>query len=291
MDHVIELQIADCQDIWSKLYYYYAHTYIETFKQDGERILRKAIRAFGVDRGTALRGKQEKAGLEINVKNLFTYYDLPDDPRFRRNKIKLTEQERFSETLVCPIADLWIKYGAKKLGRIYCEEFHHAMFGAYEHAFQIDLGQTLTQDEDNHCRFSIYGRPANIPGGKFHRGLPSEEKFTVPDYRSGFETLVIRLSYRMISLALSEFGDKARQPFAEALEDFEKDVADQLIKRAEAMKVQLGADFINLHCPISIMSDTPNGDWMSYLRSGNEEPWKIFYDNVILPLRKELINN
>ncbi len=46
------------------------------------------------------------------------------------------------------------------IGRIYCEEVHHEIFGAYDEAVQTNLSQTLTQGNDR-CRFSIYYRPAN----------------------------------------------------------------------------------------------------------------------------------
>jgi hypothetical protein len=157
-----ELKIMNLQDSWTKLYYYLAKNLVEMFGIEGEQALREGIRNFGVDRGTTLRKEHLKSGLQPNLKNLFTYGDLPGDPRFRRNKIELTPQTRFSETLVCPMASLWKEMGGMNLGRIYCEEFHHAKFSAYAPHTQVNLTKTLTQDGDEFCRFSVYLRPANL---------------------------------------------------------------------------------------------------------------------------------
>ena len=109
MTRETELEIANYQDAWSKLYLHLARAVDQQFGLEAEPLLRQAVRQFGIDRGLAQREKHKKAGLKLNMENLFGHGDLPGDPRFRRNKIRLTEQERFSETLVCPIADMWRK--------------------------------------------------------------------------------------------------------------------------------------------------------------------------------------
>jgi hypothetical protein len=148
-------------DLTAKMYYYLARGLCESFGIEGDGALRRAIRRFGRERGLRLRRQHLDRGLEISMNNLFTYYDLPSDDRFRRNKIELTDQTRLSETLVCPFHDVWKSYpDGNKIGRIYCEEVHHAIFGGYDQAVQTNLSTTLTQGDDR-CRFAIYFRPAN----------------------------------------------------------------------------------------------------------------------------------
>jgi hypothetical protein len=63
--------------------------------------------------------------------------------------------------LECTFFNVWRDYpDSQQIGRIYCEEVHHEIFGAYDPKTQINLSQTLTQGDDR-CRFSIYLRPAN----------------------------------------------------------------------------------------------------------------------------------
>jgi hypothetical protein len=164
-NHFPEVEPADylrrMTDLTAKMYYYLARGLCESFGIKGEAALRRGIRRFGRERGLRLRQQHLDQGLEINMHNLFTYYDLPSDDRFRRNKIELTKQTRLSETLVCPFPGIWKSYAdGNRVGRIYCEEVHHAIFGGYDEAVQTNLSTTLTQGDDR-CRFAIYFRPSN----------------------------------------------------------------------------------------------------------------------------------
>ncbi|CAB1080411.1 hypothetical protein D1AOALGA4SA_8092 [Olavius algarvensis Delta 1 endosymbiont] len=155
-----EVHLQNLMDLQAKLYYYLARGLLH-FGVEGEAAVRRAIRRFGRERGLELRKQHLAQGLEINMHNLFTHYDLPGDARFSRNKIELTEQTRLSETLECTFFNVWQDYpDGNSIGRIYCEEVHHEIFGAYDEAVQTNLSQTLTQGDDR-CRFSIYFRPAN----------------------------------------------------------------------------------------------------------------------------------
>lgn len=102
-----DMKIANLNDCWLKMYVYLAKEITDGYGIEGEAALRRGIRNFGYDRGETLRKEQLALGMKINMYNLWTYYDLPGDPRFKRNKIRLNTRERISETLVCPMADMW----------------------------------------------------------------------------------------------------------------------------------------------------------------------------------------
>jgi len=156
----MEEHLQNLMDLQAKMYYYLAKGLL-AFGLEGEAAVRRSIRRFGRKRGLALRRDHLAKGLELNLYNLFTYYDLPGDVRFRRNQIELTPETRLSETLECTFFNVWRDYpDSLPIGRIYCEEVHHEIFGAYDPKTQINLSQTLTQGDDR-CRFSIYLRPAN----------------------------------------------------------------------------------------------------------------------------------
>jgi|GEM_PF-1352762 len=156
-----EEHLQRMMDLQAKMYYYLGRGLVNEFGLEGEAAVRRAIRRFGWERGLEQRREHLARGLKINLYNLFTCYDLPGDSRFRRNKIELTEETRLSETLECTFFNVWSKYpDGNRIGRIYCEEVHHQIFGAYDEAVQTNLSQTLTQGDDR-CRFSIYFRPAN----------------------------------------------------------------------------------------------------------------------------------
>lgn len=141
-----EYQMHHFQDCWSIWYMHLGRSLLDAFGVDGEQILRESVRQFGRDRGLTLRKKHLDCGLKPNLYNMFNYYDLPLNTQYRQNKVRSTETERLTHTRGCPIADLWKANGELDMGRMYCEEFHHAMFGAYNSHTQINLAQTLTME-------------------------------------------------------------------------------------------------------------------------------------------------
>jgi hypothetical protein len=144
-------------DMYAKLYIYMAKELVEAFGKEGEEALKSALVEFGHDRGQELRRIHEDLGIPISVKSLFEYYDLPGDQRFRRNPIKLSENVRYSQTLVCPYQELWRKIvpDSLDLWPIYCDTVHQAIFESYLEDIVCELPKLLTKG-DEYCQFEVY---------------------------------------------------------------------------------------------------------------------------------------
>jgi hypothetical protein len=154
--------LGHLMDIQAKMYYYLAKG-LCGFGLEGEAALRRAVRLYGRERGLNIRRDHLARGLEINLKSLFNHYDLYShiDPRIKKNQREFTEESRINESLNCTLFDIWKQYpDGIDIGRIYCEEVHHQIYGGYDSAVQINLTHTLTRGDDR-CRFSTYLRPAN----------------------------------------------------------------------------------------------------------------------------------
>ena len=156
-------------DLFSKLYICMAKEMKDSFGKQGVEAVKRALIKFGHDRGKAIRRKHEEKGLPITVKSLFEYYDLPGDKRFRRNPIKLSENVRVSQTLVCPYQELWrqIAPADSELWSLYCDTAHQAIFEAYLNDILCELPLLLTKG-DKYCQFEVYrkGHEGEIPGRK-----------------------------------------------------------------------------------------------------------------------------
>ena len=156
--------VVQMMEHYGKLYYYFAKEMLDTFGAEGEEALRRAIRNFARDRGATLRKRHEAEGIDINAKSLAEHYDMPGSRTgaFRRKFIQLDEDNRVSETYVCQLAQLWERVGGEdglKIGSIYCDEFHPAMWGEYDHGLQTTLPELLTK-RDAHCRFEVHRKPS-----------------------------------------------------------------------------------------------------------------------------------
>ena len=269
-----ELEIANYQDTWAKLYLHLAKAVDRDFGIEGEWELRRAVRQFGIDRGLAQREQHLKAGLKPNMTNLFGKGDLPGDPRFRRNKIKLNPQERFSETLVCPIASMWRDMDGMRLGRLYCEEFHHAKFSAYAPKSQTNLSQTLTQEGDQFCRFSVYLRPGNMDAEERREAFeeydpefdPAKVKELPPvSAQQGFTMLCVRIIQNIAHFTLERFGEAGEACIRGALRAFAADLAEMIAARAASLNRPFDLDFVSSNVPLDFAPDGPgNAIWELY---------------------------
>ncbi|MFP4647146.1 MAG: L-2-amino-thiazoline-4-carboxylic acid hydrolase [Candidatus Acetothermia bacterium] len=149
-----------CSDYWAYLYYFLAKNLI-SLGQAGEASLREAIREFGVHRGKILRREVLASGQETTIKSLFENYDLPEDPRFEQDLIRQDEEVRVSKETRCNFSEVWGELeDGWRIGRIYCEEVHHAFYSAFEPAIQVNITQTLTRGDD-YCDFVLFLRKAN----------------------------------------------------------------------------------------------------------------------------------
>lgn len=279
-----DIKTGNLDDCWLKMYVHVARAITETYGIEGEVALRQGIRNFGHDRGQTLRNEQLALGMKINMYNLWTYYDLPGDNRFKRNRIRLNTQERISQTLVCPMASMWIKMDAKELGAIYCDEFHPAMFSGYHPKIVTNLGETLTHDTDDHCHFALYLRPANMTEEErkmsFAEYDPDYDEEKVGKYimrtaREGYNMLTIKLYYHLAKEAIQSFGDGARDIIAKSIREWAKDIGEFLIVRADAVSNELNEQFIQENCPVSldVAKDTL---WDNYSDNGIKD---MFVDN------------
>lgn len=256
-----ELQIANLQDSWSIIYEEMASALLHQCGIDGESALRQGIRRYGIERGNKMRERHLSLGMKLNLKNLFSYFDLPSDPRFKREKISLTPQQRLSYTLICPIAQQWINDGNKKLGRIYCEEFHHACFGAYAEKSQTNLAKTLTEDGDNYCCFSVYLRPGNMTpeerkaafeeyDADYH--LAENFQYDLGTHKDGYNRLSILIIYFIAAEAISKFGKRGETAAMQGIIQLREHLVRFMKERAEAIDAPCDRSFLEKNMPLRL---------------------------------------
>ena len=154
-------ELAYAKEEWSSLYalmYFYLAKEFAALGKEGEESLKRGIRNYGAARGARLRKRHLEKGLPITMETLFTNYDLPGDNQSKRRQVKLTEDERESHTFYCGLEGVWASEGGDegdRLGSIYCDEFHQAMWGAYREGTVVELPKLLTKG-DPYCHFVVY---------------------------------------------------------------------------------------------------------------------------------------
>lgn len=151
---VSEEDIAEFGDLWSLMYHVFAKEMVDSFGEEGEEALRRAIRVYGRAQGLRLKRRHEEQGLPVNLRSLFEHYDLPGHPGTEKTRTVFEDDELVSFTYVCPYEKVWRAREGVDLGLIYCEEFHHAMWQAYRPDLNVEMPEILTKD-DPHCKFVV----------------------------------------------------------------------------------------------------------------------------------------
>lgn len=276
-------------DMFTMFYAMLGQALIDNMGIEGESVLREATRRYGYDRGQGRRKKHLDSNIKINMKNLFSIgSDLPADPRFKGEALKLTDEERNHRTLRCPMAELWIKEGYRKIGRIYCEEFHPACYSTYAFGYtKVGLSRTLTQIGDGCCSFNIILRAANLPQelksicfkayDPYYYGQTSD----IPraNGKDGFSAMCVKIYYYVKEVLFERFGqdESSLSALKKALNLFAEYCAQELKQYSVDMHCKLSPSFIDDHSPLSYAIEK-RPVWSQYDKYGSIELIEIeFY--------------
>jgi hypothetical protein len=142
------------QWFYDVIYWQVSSAVIDKLGKEGIEALREGIRRYGVYRGERLREEHLQKGLELNVENLMNHYDLQTQYCLRRKRFVFTPEEMISEVYECPHYEVWKALGKLDVAVLYCEEFHPAMWCAYNPKMKLRMPKILTKG-DGCCRFEL----------------------------------------------------------------------------------------------------------------------------------------
>ena len=294
MNRLEEIRLNSLQDSWVIMYTFLGRALLEKGGFQGEVALREATRRFGKDRGLTNRKRLLDNNIKINLATLFCEgRDRPGEARFVCYNTFEDEEEYSLCTHICSYADLWKKYDAKAIGRIYCEEFHIACYKAFGFGVtKVNLARSLTQDGDDRCIFNHTLRPANRTEEErtlcFARFDPDYKKpqkeMPKPQGKDGFNMLWIKMYYYMLECALEELGDLGRAVIGSGLQTAAHEQAKAFLEEAESTERSVDRQYLADHLPLDL---NPDGDpyWKVYNQYGALDLLKkCFY----APLLKEV---
>ncbi len=140
------------------LYHYFAQILVEELgEQEGQRLIEKAIRAYGEHCGRAIREQILAQGLPLAEEN---YNKVPDLPGYgwTMGKTSAPDGQVHTTATFCPMAAVWMEMGpeAVRLGRLYCH-----VDQAKQHAYNPEeefVHHQNVLDGDPCCEFGIHSR-------------------------------------------------------------------------------------------------------------------------------------
>ena len=140
-------------NLFGALYYFLGTELTEVLGDSGEQLLRKAVRETARERGEALRQEHIEAGLPINLESLMKNYDSPVEEAFEWAEDEVMTPTRWhADCTYCPFYDVWGKVGGQKLGWLFDEELHPALYQAYHPGIQVKFVSNKNRG-DHVCGF------------------------------------------------------------------------------------------------------------------------------------------
>ncbi|GAA4519708.1 hypothetical protein GCM10023096_41190 [Nonomuraea ferruginea] len=132
----------------------------QAFGADGDLMFREAVRAFGAERGAAMRLDHLSKGLTLDLVNMMELYDSGgnEDVWQYRDEGTLTPVEWSQDCTFCPFVQPWHDLDGLRYGEIYDYEFHVSQFKAYREDIEVKWGELMSRgDATCEFRFSIPG--------------------------------------------------------------------------------------------------------------------------------------
>lgn len=294
MNRLEEIKLNSLQDSWVIMYTFIAREMLNQGGFQGEVALREAIRRYGRDRGLTNQKRLLDNNIKINLATLFCEgRDRPNEARFVAYNTFQSEEDFSVCTHICSFADLWKKYDAKAIGRIYCEEFHIACYEAFGFgATKVNLARSLTQDGDDRCIFNHTLRPENMTEEQrrlcFAKFDESYERPAVempkPHGKGGFNMLWVKMYYYLLECAVEELGDMGRTIVSQGLYTAALEQARVFLEEAASTERVVDRQYLVDHLPLSLEPDE-DPLWESYDQYGALDLLKkCFY----APLLKEV---
>lgn len=294
MNRIEAIKLDSMQDSWVMLYGFLAKQLMEEGGFQGEIALREATRRFGRDRGLANRKRLVDNNIKVNLVTLFCEgRDRPGESRFVGYNTFESEEDFSVCTHICSLADVWKRYGLKKYGRIYCEEFHIADYEAFGFgATKVNLARSLTQDGDDRCIFNHTLRPENMTEETrrlcFARFDEAYQRPTAdmpkPQGKSGFNMLWIKTYYYILECAVEQLGDLGRTIIGNGLRRTAHEQAAAFMEEAAATERVVDRQYLIDNLSLDL---DPDHDplWQEYNQYGALDLAKTcFYT----PLMKEV---
>jgi hypothetical protein len=132
----------------------------QAYGADGEQMYREAVRAFGAERGAAMRLDHLSRGLSLDLQNMLERYDSGgnEDVWEYRDEGFLSPQQWSQDCTYCPFVRPWQDLDGLRYGEIYDHEFHVAQFKAYRDDIEVRWGQ-LQSRGDATCEFRFSVKP------------------------------------------------------------------------------------------------------------------------------------
>lgn len=187
------------------LFAWLSRAVIEQVGRDrGERVIRKAIRRYGEERGLRMALRAQGDGNTLSMTNYMAYGEWKANPEETEQTLFAEDAGIRMEVHRCPWHRAWEEAGIMEYGRLYCLEIDTALARGFNPELTLEVNSTLSNDGRN-CEF-VFRQAEGI--------VKKKEKEMPWPYHLG------HLYWTMSRVIAEELGEEGQQASHTALERF-----------------------------------------------------------------------
>ena len=123
-------------------------------EQEGEKIVRNAVRRFANLRAENIRSRILAAGKQVTFETVEEFSDYPPNCAWDAES-RITENQLQEITRVCPYATAFREIGLEKAGSLYCKEIDLALNEALFGSITFQRPRLFTDGPDAPCEMII----------------------------------------------------------------------------------------------------------------------------------------
>jgi hypothetical protein len=251
----------------SAMYMFITEKTIAKFGFEGERAIRRHLRAYGKWRGREMRLAHQALGLPINMETLMKNWDSASTLYGEIEKGgTFTPSKVLHEVKACPASEMWKSHQFWRWGHMFCDEFHQACVSSYHPDGYVVIPENLMKG-DSACKFSWIMAPQTQeiefgPVTELGKRLADNYGATSPHEAAvqALKRTVRILAGRYLTLArelVTAFGDQGEEVLCNGLQSWAHKRGGILHEQHESLSLQQSAAtiFNNFDVPYQFLWD------------------------------------
>lgn len=233
-------------------YVYLTRPTLHEFGFEGEKALRKGLRAFGKYRGKHMRKWHEAEGLPINLESTILFWDVSSIETCGCSGPGMIVEPYHLEfpATTCPLFDVNKEEKYEHYGYIYCDEIHQELWMAYDSSMMVEIHENLHKGDD-HCWFKCRMEPG-IPDEEIDKTAYKKLQQKILDQPLEYTRLYITrdtklnsiLYYFLADAIVTRFGDDGRRIVRNAVREIGRRRGTEL--RQKLMRSNLDTNWENI---------------------------------------------
>ncbi|GAF63443.1 hypothetical protein BTS2_0334 [Bacillus sp. TS-2] len=139
---------------FSKLFAEITKQVVDTFGEEGEQVVMKAVANFGENRGRGIAQRAFANGLENSAENYLSNYDMGRSDLFEYETIQ--KENEIEQTFTkCPLGQQWADDNMGKYGILYCRMIDPSIAKGYNPKFEVEHDQYVLKEGQCHFQFKM----------------------------------------------------------------------------------------------------------------------------------------